>query len=156
MRVYLAGDISPERWRLKVMKECLDCGITWLSPIDNISYSYQSMIPAHKKNRVFHIADLVKLREADVVFAYLRERSVDLEQGTLYSGTSWELGVAFALGKPAIIVCDMKPSLACKYELVKRMAGAWHEKLDEGIDNLRELAIEMMWMPREDEKKCEK
>jgi len=152
MRVYLAGDISENRWRLKIMEECLDCGITWLSPIDNISYSYQSMIPAHKKNSVFHVADLLKLKEADVVFAYLREKSVDLEQGTVYSGTSWELGVAHALGKPSIVVCDMKPSLACKYELVRRMAWAWHSSLDEGIDNLRELALEMLWIPLGDGK----
>jgi nucleoside 2-deoxyribosyltransferase len=152
MKVYLAGDISPDRWRVKLMDECKDCKITWLSPIDNISYSYQSMIPAHKKNTVFHIADLVKLREADVVFAYLREKSVDLEQGTIYSGTSWELGCAHILGKPTIIVCDMKPSLACKYELVRRMAWAWHTELNSGIDNLRELALEMMWVPQEDGK----
>jgi nucleoside 2-deoxyribosyltransferase len=152
MNVYLAGDISKEVWRIKVMSECKDCGIQWLSPIDSISYSYQSMLASHKKNSVFHVADLLKLKEADVVFAYLREKSVDLEQGTLYSGTSWELGVAHALGKPAIVVCDMKPSLACKYELVRRMAWAWHTNLDEGIDNLRELAIEMLWIPREEKK----
>ena len=147
IKVYLAGDISKERWRLKVMDDCIDFAenIEWLSPIDNISYSYQSLLVAHKKKRVFHISDKMKVDKADIVFAYFAEGSP-----SRFSGTSWELGYAYGRGKHTVIVCDMKPGEACLYELVKRMADAFYETLDEGIDHLRELAHEMSYLPKEE------
>ena len=142
---YLAGDIGPERWRLQVIDDCKDCPIEFLSPVDNIAYSYQSLIPAHKKNRVFHQADRLKVDRADVILAYLTEKSLDAEKGTFYSGTSWELGYAFGNRKHTVVVLDMKPSIACRYELVSRMADNVYEKLDEAVDHLRELSLEMAW-----------
>lgn len=147
LSVYLAGDISKERWRLKVMEDCVDFAenIEWLSPIDNISYSYQSLLSAHRKKLVFHISDKFKIDKAEIVFAYIADGSP-----SRFSGTSWELGYAFAKGKHTIVVNDMKPKDACLYELVKRFADAYYETLDEGIDHLRELAFEMGFCPKEE------
>ena len=143
LKVYLAGDISKERWRIYVIDKCNDFEVEWLSPIDNISYSYQSLISQHRKKRVFHIADKLKVDRADIVFAYIADDSP-----SRFSGTSWELGYAYAKGKHTILVCDMKPSEECLYELVKRMSDAYYRTMDEGIDHLRELAFEMKYLPR--------
>lgn len=146
IKIYLAGDISKARWRLKVMESCVDFAenIEWLSPIDNISYSYQSLLSAHKKKRVFHICDKIKVDKADIVFAYIAEDSP-----SRFSGTSWELGYAYGCNKHTIVICDMKPKEACLYELIRRMADAYYETLDEGIDHLREMAFEMSYLPME-------
>ena len=144
IRVYLAGDISRDRWRFLVIEKCLDYPIDFLSPIDDISYSYQALIHAHKVKKVFHWADILKVRRADVIFAYFRK-----ESPSYYSGTSFECGVAFQLNKPIIMVCDMKPSEACKYELVKRFIDPefYCEILEDGIEKLKELSYEMKFMP---------
>ena len=153
--VYMAGDISKSRWRLEVIKECIDLPIEFLSPIDDVSYSYQSLVSAHQRKKVFHQADTLKIKRADIIFAYFktldRELFNDLKT-TLYSGTSFECGVAYILGKPVIFVCDMPPAFACKYELVARLTDPELrcESLDEGIDRLRELAWEMQFLPKED------
>jgi len=135
---YLAGAVDREPWRSKVVRECQDLPVEFVSPIDNISYSYQSLCSAHRAKAVFHLADQLKIDRADIVFAYIREGSE-----SLFSGTSWELGYAKRGGKITILVNDMKLSLACKYELVRRMADLYHTSLDEAIDDLRELATEM-------------
>jgi nucleoside 2-deoxyribosyltransferase len=142
LKVYLAGDISPDRWRLKVIEACKDLALEFLSPIDNVSYSYQSLIAIHKNKEVFHLADRVKVDESTVVFAYIKDGSP-----SLFSGTSWEMGYGKASGKVIILVNDMKPSVACKYELVKRMTDLYYTSLDEAIETLRELALEMGFQP---------
>ena len=146
MYVYLAGDISRDRWRLQVIEACKDYPITFYSPIDDISYSYQSLIHAHKRKKVFHIADILKVKRADVVFAFFRKDSP-----SYYSGTSFECGYAYANETPVIMVCDMKPSEACKYELVRRFVDneLFCETLEDGIDKLRELSFEMKFIPQE-------
>jgi len=145
--VYLAGAVDKEPWRERLIKECRDLPLVFVSPIDNISYSYQSLCSAHRTKAVFHLADQLKIDQADIVFAYVREGSE-----SLFSGTSWELGYAKRTGKITILVNDMKLSLACKYELVKRMADLYHTSLDEAIDDLRELAVEMAFSPAKEEK----
>jgi len=144
IKVYLAGDISTDRWRLRVIEACKDLDIEFLSPIDNVSYSYQSLIAVHKVKQVFHFADQMKVDKADIVLAFVKDGSP-----SLFSGTSWELGYAKAKGKVTILINDMKPSLACKYELIKRMADIYCTSLEEGIDLLRELAFEMGFQPTE-------
>ena len=145
LKCYLAGDISPDRWRLQVVKQCQDCQIEWLSPVDNVSYSHQSLLRFHRKNRGFHICDKLKIDRADIIFAYLKEGSP-----SVFSGTSWELGYAHANQKHTVLVLDMKPSKACLYELVKRMADACYSSLEDGIDHLREMALEMSYLPKEE------
>lgn len=146
--VYLAGDISKDRWRLQVLEACDTLPIEFLSPIDNISYSYQSLIPVHDKKKVFQFADAFKIDRSHVVFSYFKESSL-LDptgkpfRGTLYSGTSWECGYGRAKNKHVLVVNDMKSSLECRYELVKRMADAYYRTLEEGIEHLRELSFEM-------------
>lgn len=140
--IYMAGAVDKEPWREKLIKECRDLPLVFISPIDQISYSYQSLCSQHRTKAVFHLADQLKIDQADLVFAYIREGSE-----SLFSGTSWELGYAKAKGKITILVNDMKPSLACKYELVKRMVDLYHTSLDEAIDDLRELATEMAFSP---------
>ena len=151
IKIYLAGDISRSRWRLQVMEDCMDFSenIEWLSPIDNISYSYQSLLPAHDKNKVFHITDKKKVDMCDIVFAYFRAESFGADDGTLYSGTSWECGYAHGRGKHVVAVNDMKPKLQCRYELVNRFVDALYKTLDEGIDHLREYVFEMSFCPKE-------
>lgn len=144
IKVYLAGDVSKERWRLRVIKECQDLPIQFLSPIDDISYSYQSLCSVHKVNMVFEFVDKLKIKMCDILFAYLKEDSP-----SFFSGTSWEMGYAHALDKHIILVNDMKPSKECKYELVKRMANFYCKSLDEGIDHLREFVLELMFLPKE-------
>jgi nucleoside 2-deoxyribosyltransferase len=145
--VYLAGAVDREPWRNKVVKECQDLPVEFVSPIDNISYSYQSLCAAHKKKGVFHLADRIKIDQATIVFAYIREGSE-----SLFSGTSWELGYAYAHGKFTILVNDMPPGKACKYELIRRMSDVYHTSLDEAIDDLRELATEMMFTVGKEDK----
>lgn len=140
LKVYLAGDVSSDKWRDKVIRECQDCAFEWLSPVGGISYSYQSLCQVHRNRRVFHIADKLKIDKADIVFAYIRTGSP-----SIFSGTSWELGYAYAKNKHIILVNDMKPKLACKYELIKRFADAYYVSLDEGIDHLRELSSEIIY-----------
>lgn len=147
LSVYLAGDVSKFCWRENVVKACVDLNIRWLSPVDGFSYSYQSLCSAHRTKAVFHLADQLKIDQADIVFAYVREGSE-----SLFSGTSWELGYAKRGGKITILVNDMKLSLACKYELVRRMCDLYHTSLDEAIDDLRELATEMAFSPAKEEK----
>jgi len=142
--VYLAGAVDKEPWRARLVSECKDLPIVFVSPIDNLSYSYQSLCSAHRAKEVFHLADQLKVDRSDVVFAYIRDGSE-----SLFSGTSWELGYAKASGKIVILVNDMPPSRACKYELIKRMADLYRTSLDEGIGALRELASEMAFGPKE-------
>lgn len=140
IKVYLAGDVSEDRWRLKVIKECRDCPIEWLSPIDGYSYDPNDLIGANATKLTFHLADRMKLEKADVVFAYIRAWS-----NSAFSGTSWELGYAKALGKTIIVVNDMMESRRYLYELVHRMADSYHLTMDDGIHFLRDLSLEMEW-----------
>jgi len=145
--VYLAGAVDKDSWRDKVIKECQDLPIVFVSPIDNLSYSYQSLCSAHKTKAVFDLADKLKIDQSDIIFAFIREGSE-----SLFSGTSWELGYGHRSGKITMLVNDMKPSLACKYELVKRMADRYYTSLEEGIDGLRELGMEMAYDPTKEGK----
>lgn len=152
---YLAGDISKSRWRLEVIEECRDLPIEFLSPIDDVSYSYQSLTSAHQRKKVFHQADTLKIKRSDIVFAYFKALDRELFnelKTTFYSGTSFECGLAYMLEKPVIFVCDMPPAFACKYELVIRMTDPELRcgSLDEGIDKLRELAWELQFLPKEE------
>ena len=144
LTIYLAGDISKQRWRLDVIEALKDYDIEWLSPVDNISYSYQKLIPEHEKRKTFHIADLMKVDEANIIFAYFRKDSP-----SYYSGTSAECGYAYDKRKHLVLVCDMKPSDECKYEFVKRLADSYYRTLDEGINHLRELVWELNFLPKE-------
>lgn len=146
---YLAGDISRElRWRDKVIHACKDLNVYFLSPLDDILYTTQSLAQRHKHNRTFHLEDAMKLRWCDIVFAYLSKKSK-----SVFSGTSWEMGYATALNKPIILVCDMTPAKRHKYELPVRMTD---EKLrcgnlSEGVDLLKDIILNMQYKPKQEE-----
>lgn len=136
LKVYLAGDVSEVRWRQRVVQECQDLPLEFLSPIDGIDYAGIHL--ANSMKPMFHLADKMKLDQADIVFAYLRAGSP-----SRFSGTSWECGYANAKGKPVILVNDMGLGWAQYYELVWRLADSTSKSLDYGIELLRELGKEM-------------
>jgi len=143
--VYLAGDIDRlNHWRARVIEECRDCPIDFLSPIDNVLYSHQSLATHHLSNKTFQIEDILKIERADIVFAYIQKGSQ-----SVFSGTSFEIGYAMALGKKVVVVCDMNPAKAHLYEMAIRMAHVTFETLDEGINGLRHVALSMIYQPKE-------
>jgi len=143
---YLAGDIDrSNHWRARVIEECQDCPIDFLSPIDNVLYSHQSLAKHHLSNKTFQIEDILKIEKADIVFAYIQKGSQ-----SVFSGTSFEIGYAMALGKKVIVVCDMSPAQAHLYEMVVRMSHVAFDTLDEGINGLRHIALSMIYKPKEE------
>jgi hypothetical protein len=114
--VYLAGAMDDNTWRHKVVKECQDLPIEWMSPVSG-------------HNSVFHLADKWKVDHADIIFAFIRRWST-----STFSGTSWECGRAN--GKIVILVDEMRKG---GYELLGAMVDVHCLVLDTGIERLREL-----------------
>lgn len=147
LKVYLAGAIDRDNpWRAKVIEECQDANIEFLCPIDDVLYSHQSLSKHHKSDKVFHIADELKVDWANVLFAYFQHGSK-----SYFSGTSYECGYARKGGKKIIIVMDMKPDKCHKHELAKRTCDCLCLTLDEGIDQLRRLGISMAYQSKKED-----
>jgi len=143
--VYLAGDLSEDRWRLKVAKACEGEGLNvkFLSPIDGIDYRYSALKKANLSNRVFLHCDYKKIDEADVVFAYVRSCK------SRHSGTSAEIGYARAKGKLILYVNDMGKTERYLYEFIERSADEVFDTLSQGINYLQDYLVEMDYIVME-------
>ena len=141
---YLAGDLSEDRWRLKVVKACEGLSVEFLSPIDGIDYRYSVMKKANESSRVFLHADYKKIDLADVVFAYIRSCK------SRHSGTSAEIGYARARGKLVLYVNDMKKTERYLYEFIERTANEVFDTLSRGIDYLQDYLVEMDYEVKEE------
>jgi len=146
LSVYLASGMGTGNdWRLKFMKKFENYNIEWLVPVDTIMGTAQSLVVAHSKNKIFHVADEFKLDKSDVLVAYFNE-----ESPSMFSGTSAEVGWAKCEGKYSFVINDMKPSKACFYELVRRWATVYCTEIDEGMDLFEDFLIEIGYKPKED------
>ena len=133
---YLAGAVDDPGWRKDVIRSCR--GAEYLSPMDDVGAVYSNafqMTQASMEHPTFHLMDKIKIEQADVVFAYFQSGS-----DSVFSGTSFECGVAVALGKPVIVVNDMEN--AYLYEMVQRFASVYCPTLDNGIYFLRSMIRE--------------
>ncbi|MBE9608136.1 nucleoside 2-deoxyribosyltransferase [Chitinilyticum piscinae] len=97
-RVYLAGPgvffPDPLQWGEEQKAACAACGLQGLYPLDQAVP--EGLDKAGMRHWIAH-ANYALIREADAVFADLRTfRSVSEPD----SGTAFEVGFAFALGKP--------------------------------------------------------
>ena len=121
MKVYLAGNYHRE-WRQEV-KQAI-AGIEWLEPL--------STGPKGAKPRWYLLRDLALLRQADLLFAYITDHS------PVNSGTSAEMGYAYALGIPILFV---RESQEIRYDFVQGLALSTFATLEEGIEALAFVAI---------------
>ena len=145
LRIYLAAGMGTGAdWRLEIMKACRNYDIEWLCPVDTILGTAHSLAAVHARKKMFHLADKFKLDKADIIIAYFTDDSP-----SRFSGTSWECGYGRASDKHVIMINDMKPSNACFYELVKRMASAYFIKLSDAIEHLLDFFYEVGYMPKE-------
>jgi len=126
--------MSSQLWRLEVMRQCVGLDIEWLIP---------SRIKDESEMPIKFMADEMKIRRADIIFAYIGPN-----RETAFSGTSWEMGGGHFLNKKVILVNrhDSKRN----YDLVNYAANQCYQTLEDGIEHLRELVIELGYKPKEE------
>ena len=89
IKVYLAGNLHTA-WRERLRSYCIGLQVEFLEP--RAGGSVQQYV----------IRDLVQIRQADIVLAFLEKWNPD--GPCRHIGTSAEVGYDFALGKPIILV----------------------------------------------------
>lgn len=106
LKVYLSGTLK-HPWRKKLQAEVVEeIGVSQMSSplvmihprLPGSSSGMNRTHPDHARPEIFMPANIAGLKRADILFAYLRK-------GASGIGTAWELGFAYALGKP-IILCN--------------------------------------------------
>ncbi len=93
-KIYVAGPLftEGERWLLeRIDAVCREAGYETYLP-----HRDAGVFDRDSDSSFFFQQDLQRLQEADVVVAVLNGKDVD-------SGTAWELGYFYALGKRAVI-----------------------------------------------------
>lgn len=125
MKIYLAGNFHTDwRWVVKTTiagekAYSIDhTELEWLMPLATNG--------THPERYI--LRDIVKLKQADLVFACITDDS------PVNSGTSAEMGYAYALGIPILFV---RESTEPRYDFVERMALSTFSSLDEGIEALK-------------------
>ena len=117
MKVYLAGNFHTD-WRSRIKKHFTD--IEWLEPLGTG--------PDPGRPKWYLLRDLTLLKQADLVFVYITDHS------PVNSGTSAEMGYAYASGIPILFV---RGSKATRYDFVQGMALSTFESLEDGIEALK-------------------
>lgn len=123
--VYLAGHIHT-KWRKDVIAIVNSDKINWLQPFDDHEYSH-NMGP-----EIYTIRDLVLVRKADIVFAYLQKRIDSINR---YVGTSAEIGLAKGLGKTIILVNELREIHS--FDFLEQLADSAFEDLEKGLATLK-------------------
>lgn len=104
LKVYLSGGFH-SGWDLKVMQACGSDCFAYLNPKFGWESS-PSVSQEEKEQRSiecypnYWYVDALAIKKCDIVFCILE----DYRPALLGTGTIFELGMAFALGKPAIVV----------------------------------------------------
>lgn len=143
VRVYLSGGFHSD-WQGVVMKECGDEKFYFLNPLEkevgkdrkwkNIHLTEGQKEERSKANTQapWWQQDKLAIEKADVVFCYLE----DYRPKLLGTGTIFELGMAFALGKVVIVVNRIEHRYYREFEHLF----VSFKSLEEGIAALKKMS----------------
>ncbi len=125
MKIYLAGNMHTD-WRDKVASRIEGCEFLWPYKFTKDGGS------TGKGSDVFFPRDVILLRSADLVFCVIENEGRNI-------GTSAEVGMAYAWGKPVVLVnlCSDIPS----FEFLEKASTTVCYSLEDGLNVLRFLTI---------------
>ena len=125
MKIYLAGNMHTD-WRERVASRIKGCEFLWpyKFSMDGGSTS--------KGSDVFFPRDIVLLRSADLVFCVIENEGRNI-------GTSAEVGMAYAWGKPVVLV-NLCPDIS-SFEFLEKASTTVCYSLEDGLEVLRFLTI---------------
>jgi len=146
LRVYLSGGFHPDKdgveWGAKVSKACQGLSIQFLNPLEKERNSntnewrelHLTEEEKEEKSKArtqspWWYQDKLAVEKADVIFCYLE----DYRPKVLGTGTIFELGMAFALGKLVILVNKIEHRYYREFEHLF----VSFKTLEEGIEFLK-------------------
>ncbi len=125
MRVYLAGNMHTD-WRERVASQVTGCELLWPQKVPSRNGSEKGNAD------VFFPRDVVLLRSADLVFCCIETEGRNI-------GTAAEVGMAYAWGKPVILV-NLCPDVH-GFKFLEKASTTVCYSLEEGLETLKFLAI---------------
>jgi len=148
VRVYLSGGFHSD-WQDVVMKECGDEKFYFLNPLEketkfieeqkakkwkniNLTEEQKEEKSKQQTQSPWWEQDRLAIEKADVVFCYLE----DYRPKLLGTGTIFELGMAFALGKVVIVVNKIEHRYYREFEHLF----VSFKSLEEGIAALKKMS----------------
>jgi nucleoside 2-deoxyribosyltransferase len=133
---YMAGDKS-DRFDWRVEAERIYQGTLGdYAAQNNIKWLHPGVpdgaIPGQGNPDIYTPRDVLQIRKADILLAY-----IDLEVARCL-GAAWEMGMAYATGKPVIMV-DMSPEIG-SLDLQRSTATSVWTSLEDGVKALAFVA----------------
>lgn len=138
VKIYLSGGFH-SGWADKVRKEIGEEDFIFLNPIKNVSLGYLELSEEEKeeKSRIAYQCpwwpqDKLAIEKADIIFCYLE----DYRPAILGTGTIFELGMAYILGKMVILINRIEHRYYREFEHLFIS----FKTLDEGINFLKKCS----------------
>ena len=125
MKIYLAGNMHTN-WRDRVASRIEGCEFLWPYKFSSDGGS------TGKGSDVFFPRDIVLLRSADLMFCVIENEGRNI-------GTSAEVGMAYAWGKPVVLV-NLCPDIS-SFEFLEKASTTVCYSLEDGLEVLRFLTI---------------
>jgi nucleoside 2-deoxyribosyltransferase len=139
IKIYLAGHCEGGKdapnWRKKIIdKFGLFENVEFLYPRTGISYDERSLAQTERHRRGYTFADMIKVENSHIVFAF-----IDNNTQSLHSGTSCEIGYGRRAGKFIILV---KENPSNRFNLIKNLADKVCDTFDDGMAILEDIIEE--------------
>lgn len=131
LTVYLGGDIIGEEWRGEVVRYLgnLANHVRFLSPRHTIKDVDERIGPDRYTTEFvfFDTIDLMKIDASQILFFFIRD------SGSVFSGTSFEIGYGKAKGKTIILVNAITDGVKkMLYEMIQKQASYFAQSLAAG------------------------